>query len=208
MFVGKRMTKKLITVAPEDTLERAAALLAGHRVHRLPVVREDRLVGIVSDSDIRNAAVGPSHPGGGSVGGKTVGEIMTREVITVNPWDTVEDALLILQKKRLGALPVVDGSRVIGIITKADVLAALVETLDIEGIGARIEVLLPRDIAAVKKLVGLISEKGIEVRSIVLAPHRDRFAAFLRLVTIDVPAVKDTLRNAGFTIAELEDFLG
>jgi len=107
----------------------------------------------------------------------------------------------------LGALPVVEGSRVVGILTKADVLAALIETLDIEGIGARIEVLLPRDAASVRKLVGLIGEKGIEVRSLVLAPQRDRFVAFLRLVTIDAPAVKATLRNAGFTVAELEDFL-
>ncbi|MBI5343646.1 MAG: CBS domain-containing protein [Deltaproteobacteria bacterium] len=207
MFVGKRMTKKVITASPEDTLERAADLLAGNRIHRLPVVRDDRLVGILSDSDIRNAALRDPSRGSVPAGGKTVGEIMTREVITVNPWDTVEDALLILQKKRLGALPVVEGSRVVGIITKADVLSALVETLDIEGIGARIEVLLPRDIASARKLVGLISEKGIEMRSLVLAPHRDRFIAFLRLVTIDVPAVKTTLRNAGFTVAELEDFL-
>jgi len=208
MFVGIRMTKKVITVGPEDTLERAADLLAGHRIHRLPVVRDERLVGIVSDSDIRNAALRNSSRGAAGVGGKAVGEIMTREVITMTPWDTVEDALLVLQKKRLGALPVVEGNHVVGIITKADVLAALIETLDIEGIGSRIEVLLPRDAASVRKLVGLIGEKGIEVRSLVLAPHRDRFVAFLRLVTIDAPAVKATLRDAGFKIAELEDFLG
>jgi acetoin utilization protein AcuB len=208
MFVGIRMTKKVITVGPEDTLERAADLLAGNRIHRLPVVREDRLVGIVSDSDIRNAALrDPSH-GAVGVGGKTVGEIMTREVITMTPWDTVEDALLVLQKKRLGALPVIEGNRVVGIITKADVLAALIETLDIEGIGSRVEVLLPRDAAAARKLIGLIGEKGIEVRSLVLAPHRDRFVAFLRIVTIDTPAVKATLRDAGFKVADLEDFLG
>jgi acetoin utilization protein AcuB len=207
MFVGIRMTKKVITVAPEDTLERAADLLADNRVHRLPVVRDGRLVGILSDSDIRNAALRDSSRGAVGVGGKTVGEVMTREVITVSPSDTVEDALLVLQKKRLGALPVVEGDRVVGIITKADVLAALIETLDIEGIGSRIEVLLPRDAASLRKLVGLIGEKGIEVRSLVLAPHRDRFVAFLRLVTIDVPAVKATLREAGFTVAELEDFI-
>ncbi len=207
MFVGKRMTKEVITVAPEDTLKRAADHLAGNRVHRLPVVRDGRLVGIVSDSDIRNAAVRDSAPGT-AAGAMTVGEVMTREVITVTPWDTVEDAALVLQKKRLGALPVVDGDRVVGIITKADVLAALIETLDIEGIGARIEILLPRDAVSVRKLVGLIAEKGIEVRSLVLAPHNDRFVAFLRVVTIDAQAVKGTLRNAGFTVAELEDFLG
>jgi acetoin utilization protein AcuB len=206
MFVGKRMTKKVITAAPEDTLKQAADLLAGNRIHRLPVVRDDKLVGIVSDSDIRNAAVRDSSPGAAAAT-MTVGEIMTREVITVTPWDTVEDALLVLQKKRLGALPVAEGSRVVGIITKADVLAALIETLDIEGIGVRIEVLLPRDATWVRKLVGLIADQEIEVRSLVLAPQRNRFAAFLRLVTIDAPAVKATLRNAGFTVAELEDFL-
>lgn len=207
MFVGIRMTKDVITAAPEDTLERAADLLAENRIHRLPVVRDGKLVGIVSDSDIRNAALrDPSH-GAGGVGGKTVGEIMTREVITMTPWDTVEDAVLVLQKKRLGALPVVEGSRVVGIITKADVLAALIETLDIEGIGSRIELLLPRDAASVRKLVGLVGERGIDIRSLVLAPHRDRFVAFLRIVTIDAPAVKATLRDAGFKVAELEDFL-
>ena len=207
MFVGKRMKKKVITAAPEDTLKQAADLLAGNRVHRLPVVRDGKLVGIVSDSDIRNAAVRESSPGGAAAATMTVGEIMTREVITVTPWDTMEDALLVLQKKRLGALPVVEGSRVVGILTKADVLAALIETLDIEGIGVRIEVLLPRDATSVRKLVDLIADQGIEVRSLVLAPQRDRFVAFLRLVTIDAPAVKATLRNAGFTVAELKDFL-
>src|SRR3990170_1669108 len=206
MFVGKMMTKKVITAAPEDTLKQAADLLAGNRIHRLPVVRDGKLVGIVSDSDIRNAAVRDSSPGGAAAATMTVGEIMTREVITVTPWDTEEDALLVLQKKRLGALPVAEGSRMVGIITKADVLAALIETLDIEGIGVRIEVLLPRDATSVRKLVDLIADQGIEVRSLVLAPHRDRFAAFLRLVTIDVPAVKAAPRNAGFTVAELEGF--
>ena len=207
MFVGKRMTKETITVGPGDTLKRAADLLAGNRIHRLPVVRDGRLVGILSDSDIRNAAVRDSSPGAPSAGERTVGETMTREVITVTPWDTVEDAALVLQKKRLGALPVVEGGRVVGIITKADVLSALIETLDIEGIGVRIEIFLPRDAGAVRKLVDLIAEKGIEVRSLVLAPHRDRFIAFLRLVTIDAQAVKATIRNAGYTIPDLEDFI-
>lgn len=207
MFVGKRMTRKVITAAPQDTLERAAGLLAENRIHRLPVVRAGALVGILSDSDIRNATLrGPAAPAV-PAGERTVGEIMTRDVITVSPWDTVEDALLVLRKKRLGALPVVEENRVVGIITKADVLETFIETLDIEGIGARIEVLLPRDAASVRKLAAAIGERGIELRSLVLAPSRDRFVAFLRLVTIDVPAVKTALRDAGFTVAKLEDFL-
>ncbi|MCL5966674.1 MAG: CBS and ACT domain-containing protein [Deltaproteobacteria bacterium] len=207
MFVGKRMTKDVIVVAPGDTLEHAARLLAGHRIHRMPVMEGDRLVGIVTDTDIRNAAFRDAQAGT-PPGARTVGEIMTREVITVSPQDTVEDALLILQKKRLGALPVIDGGRLVGIITKADVLAALIETLDIEGIGSRIEVILPGDVGSVLGLIERIGKMGIEIRSLVLAPHRDRFAAFLRLATIDVAKAKAALREAGFTVAELTDFLG
>lgn len=205
MFVGKRMTKKVVTVSPRDTIAEAARRLAAHRIHRLPVVEGDRLVGILSDTDIRNAALRDPT----SKAGQTVGEIMTKDVITVTPQDTVEDALLILQKKRLGALPVVEEGQLAGIITKADVLAALIETLDIEGIGVRIEVLLPRDLAAVQRLVARIGEMGGEIRSLVLAPHGEgRFAAFLRLTTIDLPRVKERLREAGLTVAELSDFLG
>lgn len=207
MFVGKRMTRDVIAAAPGDTLEQAARLLAKHRIHRMPVMQGDQLVGIVSDTDIRNASIRDAQAGRPREAG-TVGEIMTRDVITVNPWDTVEDALLILQKKRLGALPVVDGSRLVGIITKADVLAALVETLDVEGIGVRIEVILPKDPRAIIRLVGRLGEMGVEIRSLVLSPHGDGFAAFLRLATIDLPQVKAALKDGGFVVAELEDFLG
>ncbi len=198
MYVGLRMTKKVITVAPGDTLALAAQRLSAHRIHRLPVVEGEKLVGILSDTDLRNVAAGD----------RTVDEAMTRDVITLSPWDTVEDALLILQKKRLAALPVVEGRRLVGILSKADVLAALIETLDIEGIGVRVEVLLPKTPESVRKLVGTIGVLGIEIRSLVLAPFRDGYSAFLRLSTIDVPEVKARLREAGFTVPELKDFLG
>jgi len=208
MFVGKRMTSPAITTAPGDTIEQAARLLAAHRIHRLPVVEKGALVGIVSDTDIRNAALRDARAGI-PAGQRTVGEIMTREVITVSPRDTVEDALLILQKKRLGALPVVEAGRVVGIITKADVLAALVDTLDIEGIGTRLEILLARDAKTVARFAACVADLGVDLRSLVLAPHGpDRFAAFLRVATIDLTRVREKLKDAGFPAAELQDFLG
>ncbi len=203
MYVGRRMTRNVVTASPGDPLARAATLMREHRVHHLPVVAANELVGIVTDTDIRNSAV--AEPA--AAAGRTVGEIMTRDPVTVGAWDTVEDALLILHRRRFGALPVVEGKRLVGIISKTDVLAAFIETLDVEGVGVRLEVLLPADTAALLRLVRAVGETGADLKSLVVSPFRGQFVAFLRLATIDVAAVRGRLKAAGFVIPELSDFL-
>ena len=213
MFVGIRMTRNVLTVSPGDTLKFASNVLHENRIHQLPVVERGELVGFVSGTDIRNSTFETStvtQLGKILVKNKTVGEIMTREVITVSPWDTVEDALLIFHKKRLGALPVVEGKRLVGIITKADVLAAFCDTLRIEEVGVRIEVLLPRDVGSFTSLIQLVRALGeidLEIRSLILTPSPNGFVVFVRISTIDVAAVKRELRDRGFSVAELRDFL-
>jgi len=210
MFVGKRMTRNVVTVSRGDTLRFASNLLHENRIHQLPVVEGGDLVGFVSGTDIRNSTFETStvtDTGKILVKNKTVEEVMTREVITVSPGDTVEDALLIFHKRRLGAVPVVEGKKLVGIITKADVLAAFCDTLRIEEPGVRIEVLLPRDPGSLIHLVRKLGELKTEIRSLILSPSRDGFVAFVRVSTIDVSAVKSSLRDAGFTVPELSDFL-
>ena len=134
---------------------------------------------------------------------------MTRNVVTLSPEDTIDDAMLILSRQRFGALPVVDGGRLVGIVAKTDVLSALIDTLDIEGVGVRMEVILPRDMGEVTRLSETLRGLPVEVRSLVLAPHGpDRYAAFVRLATIDVAMVREKLRAAGFELPDLSDFLG
>ncbi len=212
MYVGRRMTRKVIAMSPKDTVRDANRVLQENRIHHLPVVEGGELVGIVSDTDLRKWVLREEKVNEGGTVSRRIGlmeEIMTRDVITMSPEDTIEDALLVLHKKRFGALPVVEGRKLVGIITKADILAAFVDTLRIEGIGGvRIEVLLPRDPAYLLRLIGTLGEMKIEIRSLVLSPFREEFAAFLRIGTIDVSTVKARLRNTGFRVPELEDFLG
>ena len=212
MYVGRRMTPDPITVSPGDSISQAANLLKRHRIHHLPVIRGEEIAGIVTDTDIRNATLERTSPGPGgevAVRAHLVEEIMTRDVVTVSPWDTIEDALLILRKRRFGALPVVDGQKLAGIISKTDILAAFIDTLRIEGAGGvRIEVILPRDVTFLLRLVQTLGEMKIEIRSMVLSPIRAEYVAFLRIGTIDVGTVKTRLQEAGFTVPELADFLG
>jgi len=128
--------------------------------------------------------------------------------VTLRPGDTLDDAMLVLTHERIGALPVVEGDRLVGIVTKADILSALVSSLDIGGMGVRIEVVLPRDVKEVARLAGVLGDLRAEVRSLVLAPRgADEYAAFVRVATIDVGSLKGRLREAGFKVPEVAEFL-
>ncbi|MGE5246832.1 MAG: CBS domain-containing protein [Verrucomicrobiota bacterium] len=207
MFVGKRMKTDVITVSPSDTLHRASALLKEHRIHHMPVMDQGKLVGILTDTDIRNARLEEGGPEGAAQETRMVGEIMTRNVITLSPRDTIEDAALILHRKRFEALPVMEGRTLVGIIAKADVIAAFLDTLKIEGVGVRIEVVLPQELSSVQRLFRQLAEMELEVRSLILSPLGREFVAFVRVVTIDVATVRDRLRAAGFKVPDVAEFL-
>jgi len=204
MLVGKRMTRNPKTVSPDDPLSLAAGILREHRFHHLPVVEGGRLVGILSDADLRNASFAAIPAEGGPAGDRPVREAMRTEVWSVTPDDSVEDALLILTREKFGALPVLSGDRLVGIITRADLLNAFVDLLDVNGVCFCVDVTFPRSMARFEELIGTFAGMGVEVRSVLIAPQGEVGAlnAHLRVATIDGPAVRRALREKGFVIAE------
>ena len=120
------------TIGPWDSVRRARSLLAQHRINQLPVVAGGRLVGIVAERDLRAmspdttelADVLPEHeavPGPNHVPIETV---MTRQVMVLRPQDTIEEAARLMRARRIGAIPIVDDGRVVGVITRGDVIDA------------------------------------------------------------------------------------
>ena len=204
MLVGKRMTRNPKTVSPDDPLSVAARILREHRFHHLPVVEDGRLVGILSDTDMRNASFTAIPEDGGGAGNRPVREAMRSEVWSVTPDDSVEDALLILTREKFGALPVLSGDRLVGIITRADLLNAFVDLLDVNGVCFCVDITFPRNMVRFEELIDTFAGMGVEVRSILIAPQGEIGAlnAHLRVATIDGPAVRRVLREKGFVIAE------
>lgn len=204
MLVGKRMTRNPKTVSPDDPLSLAAGILREHRFHHLPVVEGGRLVGILSDADLRNASLAARPAEGGSAGDRPVREAMRTEVWSVTPDDSVEDALLILTREKFGALPVLSGDRLVGIITRADLLKAFVDLLDVNEVCFCVDVTFPRNMARFEELIDVFAGMGVEVRSVLIAPQGEIGAlnAHLRVATIDGPAVRRALRSRGFILSE------
>jgi acetoin utilization protein AcuB len=127
MLVQDAMTSTVVTLSPGDTLLDAISLLRSKRIRHLPIVEESRLVGIVTDRDVKRATpsvlsgVGKDEYDAALLTIK-VAQFMTREPITVTPNSALRDAVGILIEKRVGALPVVDNGRLAGILTEIDIL--------------------------------------------------------------------------------------
>jgi acetoin utilization protein AcuB len=132
MQVQEWMNRDVVTVTPEESFRTAMHLIRQKGIRHLPVVEGKRLVGIVTDRDLRQAA--PSGATSLSIHELhyllekvTVREIMTKQVVTVRPDQTVEDAALLLLGHRIGGLPVVRGEELCGIITETDILQAFLQ---------------------------------------------------------------------------------
>jgi len=132
LVVGDWMRAHPMVVSPRDSIESARALCEEHRINQLPVLSNGALVGIVTDRDLRDAFPSVSeqarHPARSHAETATtrVEEVMSRRVLTLNADDTVAKAAALMQEERIGALPVLRDGRLAGIITRSDLLRALV----------------------------------------------------------------------------------
>ena len=138
MRVREWMRHPVISVRPRDSAAHARAIMEQHRVNQLPVFEGPRLVGIVSDRDLRDAFPSlaesmraPSRRRSKSTEATAipVEDVMTRDVLTVEPDATLAEAARLLRQKRIGAVPVVAGGHAVGILARSDLLDALVQLL-------------------------------------------------------------------------------
>ena len=133
MKVKELMSTKLTTVSPNDKLDRVFFLYNFENLRHLPVLEKNKLVGIISDRDLKKIQ-GPKKtfvekPDGTTVRLSTrrVKNIMRRNVTTIEPEQRAADAAAIMAKKKIGALPVVHKNKLVGIISATDILKAFVK---------------------------------------------------------------------------------
>ncbi|MCW5891234.1 MAG: CBS domain-containing protein [bacterium] len=132
MRIEPWMKHPVVSVKPHDSAAHARTVMARHRINQLPVVTDGRLVGIVTDRDLRDAfpSVFELAAGGGpSADPETipVEDLMATTVVTLPPDAQVADAARIMRRERIGAMPIVAGGRLVGMLTRSDVLDAFVE---------------------------------------------------------------------------------
>ncbi|MDF1592925.1 MAG: CBS domain-containing protein [Desulfobacterales bacterium] len=219
MFISRSMTRKVITIDENTNILDAKKKMAEHRIRHLPVVTKDnRLCGIVTDRDIRSAMPSsvlddPDRAMDQSrLARIKVTEIMTKNPVTLSPRDTLQDALLMIQEKKVGAFTVVDEQGILkGILSTRDLMRAFINVLGIGEPGTLLCILVEEKIGQMKKIVDAVTEENISFGSILVARYweKGKRAVFPYLLTLNVTPVKKKLEKMGFTLLDpMEWYLG
>ena len=216
LLVRDWMTEHLVTLSPEASVAEALTLCRKRRIRHIPILEEGRLVGIVSDRDLRDASPALGDPERArTLQEIRVADVMSREVITVDPQDSIENAAQQMYELKIESLPVVSegavadaGStvaeeEVLGIVTSSDVMRALVTLAGLPEPGCRIEVSVPNREGILAEIAGKIWELGVDIVSVLSDPDRrsGNRAMVFQLVTTDPSSVMEGLKMAGYEIS-------
>lgn len=177
MSVKDFMTSKVIYVSPDTTVAHASEKMKAQDLRRLPVIENDRLVGLITEGTMADAT--PSKATSLSIYemnyllNKTkIRDIMIRDVITVSQDASLEDAVYIMMKHKVGVLPVVDNDQLYGIITDRDIFKAFLQVSGYGEEGVRLNILLNDTIGSLEKVVRVISDHGLNIYRTVVANHK------------------------------------
>ncbi len=197
MNVARWMTKDPVVVESKDTLATVRQMMDKRNFHRVPVVDGGKLVGIVSDRDLRQHT--------GALSRVKVNGAMTTSVVSVTPTTVLEEAANLLVKHKIGALPVVDRDKLVGIITATDLLRAFAEVLGTteEGV-ARIDLSLEGDSSELATIAQLVAQENGEILG--MGTYRGEQTegrgrvVYLRLRAADADRVARMLTDKNFTV--------
>lgn len=169
MYIKDVMTMNVVSIPSNTTIADTKRIMEAHKIRRLPVVDRGELVGMVTEQKLD--AYTPSKATSLSVweisyllGNTTVKDIMEKNVVTVDPGMTVEEALALAQEKKVGALPVLEDGRLVGIVTTNDFFYKIANpTLGIGMPGTRIQVTTKTDKNILEDICEAVSQEGMNI---------------------------------------------
>lgn len=209
MHVGLIMRKDLVTVPPDTSLVQARDLISEKLIdHLLVVDKNEKLVGIVSDRDLKQAWASPAttlsaHELNYLLKQLNVDTIMVKKIMTVTPGTTIERAGRIMQENRISALPVMENEKLVGIITTTDVMGVLLDAIGIDGESARFVVLVEDRVGMIAEVSRILKEEQINIRSLVSWPekaHPGIYQVVLRVGAANGEKAISALTRAGFKV--------
>ncbi|HUE99309.1 MAG TPA: CBS domain-containing protein [Anaerolineales bacterium] len=192
MFVGERMSRPVISVSPDAPINEVLAMFRNEHIRRAPVMKNGKLVGIVSERDLLNAS--PSSATTLSVWEMNyliskvlIKNVMTKKVITVDKDIPIEEAARIMADRKIGGVPVVSAGKVVGMITETDLFKVLLELMGAREKATRVTATVPDQPGELAKITKAIASNGGDFISFGVFSGPD---ANSRVVTFKVQGIK------------------
>ena len=202
------MTKNPITVDSETLVMDAQKIMKENNIRRLPVVEKGKLLGIITKHDLLEASPSPAtslsvHELNYLLSKMKVKEIMKKNPVTLTPDTPFEEALKIGQEKRIGAFPVVENGKLVGIATESDIVRFLTRALGIREEGSRITIEgLGGKLSDLEKIISIVNQHNTIVLSMISLPRSEKkdWMIVLRLKTTSPDPIVVDFKKAGYNV--------
>jgi acetoin utilization protein AcuB len=200
MLVGERMSHPIIPVAPNTPIPEALDLMRREHIRRAPVMRDGKLVGIVTERDLLHASASSAttlsiwelnyllHK-------ITVAQVMSKEVLSVTEDTPIEEAARIMADNKVGGLPVLRGDHVVGMITETNLFKIFLELMGARDRGVRITALLPEQRGRLTRFIRAIADGGGHI------------VAFGTFAGVDPSNILVTCKVAGLELEQVHELI-
>jgi acetoin utilization protein AcuB len=204
--VRDSMTRDIVTLGPEASAAEAWALCRDRNIRHVPVVQEGRLVGLVSDRDLRDVRGGSENRESHTPRWVRLGDMMTRRVVTIHPLDTIEHAAREIYDRKIGCLPVVADDELVGIITSSDMMRTLIQLVGAHETGTWVEVEVSNEPGTLSDVTDVIRDRKVNIGGVFLgsADRETNRVIVLRLETTNPAGTVRALESAGYRVTTVE----
>ena len=214
MRISDVMTKDPVTADPDTRVHHALKIMREHKIRKLPIVKEGKLVGMVTHDMLME--VTPSKATGLSIQEihyllteMKVRDIMDKDPTIVSPDTPFEEALALSMKKGITAFPVMENGTLVGISTNGDIIRLLTKLLGLQEEGVRITIEgLGAHLGELREIISVFDRHSAPVLSMLTLPRREKkdWLAVIRLRARDATAIVKDLKGAGFQITYVSKF--
>ncbi|MDO9531153.1 MAG: CBS and ACT domain-containing protein [Deltaproteobacteria bacterium] len=197
MLVGQIMSQKIVTISPDKRVGQALQLMQKHQIRHVPVMMHDRMVGWITSRDLREVLLASM------LEEIKVGDVMVQAPISVTPDTEVEEAARLIHEHKIGGMPVMEGDKLVGVITMQDLISAFITMLGLLKSSSRLDLLLPNRSEALDAAAHLIKKAGGKVINVALGPIQgEKRPYYFRLEKVSLEPIVSTLKQQGYEVLD------
>ena len=208
MRIRDFMSTNVVAVDEKTSIHDAKKIMDAHKIRRLPVMKKDKLVGLVTKHMLLEASPSPAttlsiHELHYLLAKTTVKDIMIKNPYTISPDTPAEEALQLGQEMGYGAFPVVEEGGLVGVVTESDIVRLMTRVLGVRGKGKRIDIKANKEFGNMQRIMKILDEhKSILLSLMTLPPeHKDEdWLTVLRLKSEDAEPIVKELKSSGFNV--------
>jgi acetoin utilization protein AcuB len=197
MLVGQIMSTQIVAISPDKRVGQALKLMQKHQIRHLPVLEGEHMVGWITSRDLREVLLASM------LEEIKVRDVMVQAPLSVTPDTEVEEAARLIHEHKIGGMPVMEGDKLVGVITMMDLITAFISMLGLLKSSSRLDLLLENRAEILDAVTRLIKEAGGTVINVALGPTQGTKRPFyFRLAKVDLEPIVAALEGQGYEVLD------